>query len=97
MCAEAGVIILYLPPYSPDMNPIEQSFAQLKSWMRRNQRLATMMHNDFESFINLAMSSAMKTRGARGHFKKCGYTVEDLADGEETSDYSSNNNESDSE
>ncbi len=27
MCIERGVILLYLPPYSPDLNPIEQSFA----------------------------------------------------------------------
>ncbi len=26
---------LYLPPYSPDFNPIEQLFAKLKSWMRK--------------------------------------------------------------
>jgi transposase len=24
MCAEAGVKLLYLPPYSPDLNPIEE-------------------------------------------------------------------------
>jgi hypothetical protein len=27
LCQEAGVILIYLPPYSPDMNPIEEFFA----------------------------------------------------------------------
>ena len=31
MCIERGVILFYLPPYSPDLNSIEQSFAQLKA------------------------------------------------------------------
>ncbi|KAF9506160.1 hypothetical protein BS47DRAFT_1305617 [Hydnum rufescens UP504] len=28
-----GSILLYLPPYSPDYNPIEQSFSLIKAWM----------------------------------------------------------------
>lgn len=27
MCQEAGVLLEYLPPYSPDFNPIEKSFS----------------------------------------------------------------------
>lgn len=30
----AGAQLLFLPPYSPDLNPIEQAFAKLKHWMR---------------------------------------------------------------
>lgn len=30
----AGADLLYLPPYSPDLNPIEQAFAKLKSLLR---------------------------------------------------------------
>jgi transposase len=32
--AAAGASLLYLPPYSPDLNPIEQLFAQLKALLR---------------------------------------------------------------
>ena len=28
----------YLPPYSPDLNPIEQAFAKIKHWMRTAQK-----------------------------------------------------------
>ena len=30
----AGARLLYLPPYSPDLNPIEQAFAKLKALLR---------------------------------------------------------------
>ena len=30
-----GASLLYLPPYSPDLNPIEQMFAKLKALLRK--------------------------------------------------------------
>lgn len=30
-----GARVLYLPPYSPDLNPIEQAFAKLKTLLRK--------------------------------------------------------------
>lgn len=36
MCSDAGVKLLYLPPYSPDLNPIEEMFAELKAFIKRN-------------------------------------------------------------
>jgi transposase len=30
-----GAQLVYLPPYSPDLNPIEQAFAKLKAALRR--------------------------------------------------------------
>ena len=33
--AAVGGSILYLPPYSPDLNPIEQFFAKLKALLRK--------------------------------------------------------------
>lgn len=33
----AGAHLLFLPPYSPDLNPIEQLFAKLKHLVRRDQ------------------------------------------------------------
>ena len=32
---ERGCEVVYLPPYSPDLNPIEQAFAKLKTLLRR--------------------------------------------------------------
>jgi transposase len=32
-----GARLIFLPPYSPDLNPIEQAFAKLKHWLRQAQ------------------------------------------------------------
>ena len=32
-----GCRIVFLPPYSPDFNPIETAFSTVKSWIRRNR------------------------------------------------------------
>ena len=34
-----GVLIYYLPPYSPDINPIEELFAKVKSNLKANEHL----------------------------------------------------------
>lgn len=31
----AGCEVWFLPPYSPDLNPIEECFSKLKAWLRR--------------------------------------------------------------
>ena len=36
MCADAGVKLVFLPLYSPDLNPIEEFFAEPKGFMKRN-------------------------------------------------------------
>jgi len=35
---DAGARLWFLPPYSPDLNPIEQVFAKIKHWMRVAQK-----------------------------------------------------------
>ena len=39
LCDQSGVLLIYLPPYSPDMNPIEKVFWVLKSQLKRSQIL----------------------------------------------------------
>jgi len=33
-----GARLWFLPPYSPDLNPIEQTFSKIKHWMRMAQK-----------------------------------------------------------
>lgn len=35
---QAGARLWFLPPYSPDLNPIEQTFSKIKHWMRTAQK-----------------------------------------------------------
>jgi transposase len=39
--AAAGAMVLYLPPYSPDLNPIEKLFSKLKTCLRQAARRST--------------------------------------------------------
>lgn len=38
MIHTADARLWYLPPYSPDLNPLEQVFAKIKHWMRQAQK-----------------------------------------------------------
>ena len=65
----AGCELLYLPPYSPDMNPIEEAFAKVKGLMRRAQARTR------EALIE-AMGRALEAvtaRNACGFFEHRGY------------------------
>jgi hypothetical protein len=75
ICHDAGVVIEYLPPYSPDLNPTELVFHELKDWLRRNRDLAEDFEHWFEGIIHLAISCITSAATARGYFKKCGYGV----------------------
>lgn len=35
LCRKARVKLMYLPPYSPNLNPIEDFFAKLKAFIKR--------------------------------------------------------------
>ncbi len=68
---ERGCELMYLPPYSPDLNPIEEGFAKLKAMLRR---AGARTH---EALIE-AMGRALDTvtaSDARGFFEHRGYHV----------------------
>lgn len=37
LCQDHGVLLVYLPAYSPDLNPIEKAFAAMKRRLQRDQ------------------------------------------------------------
>jgi transposase len=50
----AGATLLFLPPYSPDFNPIENAFAKLKALMRaKAERTITALWNTLGSIVKL--------------------------------------------
>ena len=57
----AGVNLIYLLSYSPDLNPIEEAFAQLKAWFKKNHKLANDMavYEFLGMGINLVKDGAM--------------------------------------
>ncbi|KAF4546962.1 Hypothetical protein D9617_85g015900 [Elsinoe fawcettii] len=71
VCEAAGVRLVYLPPYSPDFNPIEEYFGQLKDTIRRHWHLwESGVHDEFEHFIaDCVRISGSNRNAARGHFQ----------------------------
>ena len=48
----AGARLAFLPPYSPDFNPIEQAFAKVKHWLRLAQaRSIEAIHDHVASLV----------------------------------------------
>jgi transposase len=67
----AGAILVYLPPYSPDFNPIENMWSKVKSHLRR---LATRTFEALGDAVDEALSSV--TPGdCQGFFRHCGYSA----------------------
>jgi len=53
MIEAAGASLLYLPPYSPDFNPIEQAFSKLKAHLRKAaERTVTGLWNAIGRLID---------------------------------------------
>ena len=69
MCEDAGVRLEYLPPYSPDYNPIEEAFAELKAWMKKNYTLADLFES-LKGFLELELTHMSLKAGK--HFRSCG-------------------------
>jgi transposase len=66
---ERGCEVVYLPPYSPDLNPIEEAFAKLKALLRR---AGARTREALVEAMGRALD-AVTARDARGFFKHCGY------------------------
>ena len=64
-----GCELLYLPPYSPDLNPIEEAFSKIKGLMRKAEARS-------RKALVEAMGKALDAviaRDASGFFEHCGY------------------------
>ena len=70
---EHGVLLKFLPPYSPDFNPIEATFNDIKAWIKRHHRLMEDFAG-FEAFLHFAIEQVCGTH-AREHFKEAGYVI----------------------
>jgi transposase len=64
-----GCELLYLPPYSPDLNPIEEAFGKIKGLLRKAEARTR------EALVEAMgrVLSAVSKHDARGFFEHCGY------------------------
>ena len=82
MCANAGVKLVYLPPYSPDLNPIEEFFSELKAFIRRHwRRYEQSPDQDFDTFLEGCIEAVgSRERSAIGHFHHAGVVIESIVE-----------------
>lgn len=68
----AGATLLFLPPYSPDFNPIEKAFARLKAMLRKaGERTVTGLWNLIGKLVDIFLPDE-----CANYFSSCGYDPE---------------------
>ena len=74
---KCGAMLLYLPPYSPQLNPIEKGFSLLKQWLTKYADM--VFRQSPEKVLEAAMPLCTNFRNA-GHnfYASCGYGENDL-------------------
>ena len=71
MIREAGADVLFLPPYSPEFNPIEKTWSKIKDLLRR---AATLTRDAFDAAVAEAMGT-ITGDDIRGWFGHAGYSL----------------------
>jgi len=69
-----GAQLLYLPPYSPDFNPIEQAWSKIKQLLRG---IKARVLEQLEPAIAHTLA-AITAQDARAFFRHCGYGIQGL-------------------
>jgi transposase len=68
---ERGCELMYLPPYSPDLNPIEEAFSKVKRLLREAE---ARTRKGLIEAMGVAIS-AVTAQDAHGFFEHCGYRI----------------------
>ena len=66
-----GARLIYLPPYSPDLNPIEKCWSKIKTYLRAAKART-------RAELEKALAEALllvSSKDAIGWFRSCGYTI----------------------
>lgn len=72
MLEKLGVTVEFLPPYSPDFNPIENMFSKVKAYLKK------VMQSAIEPLWRLigAALATITASDAAGFFRHCGYQTD---------------------
>ena len=66
-----GAKLIYLPPYSPDLNPIEKCWSKIKTYLRKAK---ARTRDELEKALCEALLLITK-EDAIGWFRSCGYAI----------------------
>jgi transposase len=80
MCTDVGIKLVYLPTYSPDLNPIEEFFAELKTFIKRKWHIFDENPGQgFGVFLEWCVDIVKgREPNAKCHFRHAGLTIEEL-------------------
>ena len=67
----SGARLVYLPPYSPDFNPIEEAFSAIKAFLRRNEGRYTGQEQ--MPWLITQAAGSVSSDDVWGWFHDCGY------------------------
>ena len=70
LIAQSGAQVLFLPAYSPDLNPIEKMWSKVKQWLRSAEARTP---SDLITAIGQALAQ-ITPQDALGWFTSCGYS-----------------------
>ena len=68
-----GAELVFLPSYSPDLNPIEEAFSKIKNTLRK---VGARIHETLVEAMGGALREVTPWDDAAGWFDHCGYEVE---------------------
>ena len=69
----SGVLLMYLPPYSPDFNPIEELFSYLKYYLKQHEDLVQVLPDPIP-IIEAGLNSVSSTH-CNGWINDSGYST----------------------
>lgn len=80
MCLDLGIKLIYLPPYSPDLYPIEEFFSEVKQFIKRRwNEYEENLGQGFGAFLEwcIGVVAGSRVQSAEGHFQHAGVMIEE--------------------
>ena len=69
---DAGILVHFLPPYSPDLNPIELAFSSIKYYLKDHDEILQSI-NDPLPIVKAAFYDSVTSEKCKAWISNCGY------------------------
>lgn len=77
---QTGARLLFLPPYAPQLNPIEVCFGRLKRWIQKKANLVFPLYPELVLEVGMKLCTRTTDHGTAGEYSHCGYEIHGLED-----------------
>ena len=69
-----GIVVIFLPPYSPDLNPIEEMFSFIKYYLKQHDQIIQALGGNPTELIKSAYNSITHNH-CKGWIRHAGYSI----------------------